>query len=87
MRCQEGYQKDNTLPEDCPMGDIYPDMDLLHMENQPGSLASAHLVQSILLNQQTPQRGQTVSEDEDETFLEYHSADEASISEDDSDDD
>jgi hypothetical protein len=87
MRCQEAYQEDNTLPEDCPMGDIYADMDLLHMENQPGSPASAHLVHSIRLNQQTPQHGQTVSEDEDETFLEYHSADGASISEDDSDDD
>jgi hypothetical protein len=88
MRCQEAYQEDNTSLEDCTMGDIDPDIDLLHMDNQPGSPVSAYLVQTIRLNQQTPDPAETVSEDEDETFLEYHSADEARISEeDDSDDD
>ena len=87
MRCQEAYQEDNTSPKDCTLGDIVPDMDLLHMDNQPGSPVTAHLVQSIRLNQQTPERGEAVSADEDETFLEYHSDDEPTISEDDSDDD
>ena len=87
MRCQEAYQEDNTSPEDFTLGDIVLDMDLMHMDNQLGSPVSAHLVQSICLNQQTPERGEAVSADEDETFLEYHSDDEPTISEDDSDDD
>lgn len=48
---------------------------------------SADLVESIHQHQQTPQRNEIDSEDEDETFLEYHSQDEASISEDGSNDD
>ena len=87
MRCQEAYQEDNTSPEDFTLGDIVLDMDLMHMDNQLGSPVSAHLVQSICLNQQTPERGEAVSADEDETFLEYHSDDKPTISEDDSDDD
>jgi hypothetical protein len=62
-------------------------MDLLHMDNQLGSPISANLVESIRRHQQTPQGDETDSKDEDETFLEYHSQDEASISEEDSDDD
>ena len=69
------------------MGDIYPNMDLLHVDNQPGSPISADLVESIRRHQQTPQGDETDSEDEDETFLEYHSQDEATISEEDIDDD
>ena len=69
------------------MGDIYPDMDLLHVDNQPGSPISADLVESIRRHQQTPQGNETDSEDEDETFLEYHSPDEDNISKEDSDDD
>ena len=87
MRCQEAYQEDNTSPEDFTLGDIVLDMDLMHMDNQLGSPVSAHLVQSIRLNQQTPERGEAVSADEDETFLEYHSDDKPTISEDDRDDD
>ena len=69
------------------MGDIYPDMDLLHVDNQPGSPISADLVESIRRHQQAPQGDEIDDEDEDETFLEYHSQDEVSISEEDSDDD
>jgi len=87
MRCQEAYQEDNTSSGDCTVGDIYPDIDLLHVDNQPGSPISADLVESIRRHQQTPQGNETDSEDEDETFLEYHSQDKASISEEDGDDD
>jgi len=87
MRCQEAYQEDNTSSEDCTMGDIYPDMDLLHVDNQPGSLIIGDLVESIHRHQQTPQGDETDAEDEDETFLEYHSPDEDNISKEDSDDD
>jgi hypothetical protein len=59
----------------------------LLQHNEPGSPVSAHLLQSICANQATPEREDTWSEDEDDTFLEYHSPDEVSISEDDSDDD
>ena len=87
MRCQEAYQEDNTSSGDCTVGDIYPDMDLLHMDNQSGSPISVDLVESIHRHQQTPQGDETYGEDEDETILEYHSQDEASISEEDGDDD
>ena len=89
MRCQEAYQEDNTSSGDGTVGDIYPDMDLLHMDNQPGSPISTHLVESIRRHQQTPQGDESDGgdEDEDETFLEYHSPDEGNISEEDSDDD
>ena len=82
-----GIQEDNTSSGDCTVGDIYPDMDLLHMDNQPGSPISVDLVESIRRHQQTPQGDETDGEDEDETFLEYHSQDKARISEEDSDDD
>jgi hypothetical protein len=86
MRSQEACQEENTSPENCTVQDIGPDTDLLQ-HNEPGSPVSAHLPQSIRANQVTPEREDTWSEDEDDTFLEYHSPDEASISEDDSDDD
>ena len=60
---------------DCTAGDIYPDIDLLHVDNQPGSPISADLVESIRRHQQTPQGDETDGEDEDETFVEYHSQD------------
>ena len=62
-------------------------METPQVDNQPGSPISADLVESIHQHQQTPQGDETDSEDEDETFLEYHSQDEATISEEDSDDD
>ena len=82
-----GIQEDNTSSGDCTVGDIYPDMDLLHMDNQPGSPISADLVESIRRHQETPQCDETDDEDEDETFLEDHSQHEAIILEEDSDDD
>jgi hypothetical protein len=86
MRSQEAYQEENTSPENCTIQDIGPDTDLLQ-SNEPGSPVSAHLLQSIRANLGTPKREDTWNEDEDDTFLEYHSPDEVSISEDDSDDD
>jgi len=89
MRCQEAYQEDNTSSRDGTVGDIYPDMDLLHMDNQPSSPISRDLVESICGHQHTAQGDETdgEDEDEDETFLEYHSPDEDNISKEDSDDD
>jgi hypothetical protein len=86
MRSQEVYQEENTSPENCTTQDIGPGMDLLQ-DNQLGSPVSAHLLQSIHVNRGTLELVETWSEDEDGTFLEYHSLDEASISEYDSDDD
>jgi hypothetical protein len=86
MRSHEACQEEITSPENCTIQDIGPDTDLLQ-HNEPGSHVSAHLLQSIRANQGTPEREDTWSEDEDDTFLEYHSPDEVSISEDDSDDD
>jgi len=60
-------------------------METPRVDNQLGSPISADLVESIRRHQQTPQGNETDSEDE--TFLEYHSQDKASISEDDNDDD
>ena len=87
MRCQEAYQEENTSSRDGTVGDIYPDMDLLHMDNQPSSPISRDLVESICGHQHTAQGDETDGEDEDETFLEYHSPDEDNISKEDSDDD
>ena len=89
MRCQEAYQEENTLSRDGTVGDIYPDMDLLHMDNQPSSPISRDLVKSICGHQHIAQGDETggKDEDEDETFLEYHSLDEDNISKEDSDDD
>lgn len=89
MRCQEAYQEENTLTRDGTVGDIYPDMDLMHIDNEPGSPISTDLVESIRRHQHTAQGDEIdgEDEDEDETFLEYHSPDEGNISEEDSDDD
>jgi len=90
MRCQEAYQEENTLSRDGTVGHIYPDMDLLHMENEPGSPDSRDLVDSIRHHQQIAQADETYvadEDEEDETFLEYHSPDEGNMSEDYSDDD
>ena len=62
-------------------------METPQVDNQPGSPISADLVESIRRHQQTPQGDETDGEDEDETFVEYHSHDKVSISEEDSDDD
>ena len=62
-------------------------METPQVDNQPGSPISADLVESICRHQQTPQGDETDGEDEDETFLEYHSQHEAIILEEDSDDD
>jgi hypothetical protein len=47
MRCQEAYQEEHILARDGAVGDIHPDMDLLHMDNEPGSPISRDLVESI----------------------------------------
>ena len=62
-------------------------METPRVDNQLGSPISADLVESIRRHQQTPKGDETNNEDEDETFLEYHSQDEATISEEDIDDD
>jgi len=66
------------------MGDIHPDMDFMHIENEPGSPISRDLVENMRRHQHTVQGDEIDGqyEDEDDTFLEYHSQDE-----DDSDDD
>ena len=87
MRCQEAHQEENTSSRDGTVGDIYPDMDLLHMDNQPSSPISRDLVESICGHQHTAQGDETDNEDENQTFLEYHSPDEDNISKEDSDDD
>ena len=87
MRYQETYQEENTSSRDGTVGDIYPDMDLLHMDNQPSSPISRDLVESICGHQHTAQGDETDNEDENQTFLEYHSPDEDNISKEDSDDD
>jgi hypothetical protein len=66
MRCQEAYQEENTLSRHGTVGDIYPDMDLLHMGNQPSSPISIDLVESIRGHQHTAQGDETNGEDEDE---------------------
>jgi len=89
MRCQEAYQEENTSSRDGIVGDIYPEMDLLHMD-QPGSPVSRDLVESIRRHEHIAQGEETYGEDEDdedETFLEYHSPDEGNMSDEDSDDD
>jgi len=75
MRCQETYQEENTSSRDGIVGDIYPEMDLLHMD-QPGNPVSRDLVESIRRHEHTAQGEETYGEyedDKDETFLEYHS--------------
>jgi len=90
MRCQEAYQEENTSTIDGTVGDIYPNMDLMHMDNELGSPISTDLVMNIYRHQHRAQDEEidNEDEDEDETFLEYHSPDEGNISEEeDSDDD
>jgi Domain of unknown function (DUF4216) len=88
MRCQEAYQEESTSLRHGTLGDIDPDMDLLNMDNEPGSPISRDLVESIRRRrQQTTEDEEIENEDEDETFLEYHSPDEGNMSEEYSDDD
>jgi len=89
MRCQEAYQEENTSSRDGIVGDIYPELDLLHMD-QPGSPVSRDLVESIRRQEHILHGEETYDEDEDdedETFLEYHSPDEGNMSDEDIDDD
>ena len=72
------------------MGDIHPDLDFLHMENEPGSPISRDLVETIRRQPHTAQGDEADdgNEDEDETYLEYHSPEEGgNTSGEDSDDD
>ena len=58
--------------------------------DQPGNPVSRDLVESIRRHEHTAQGEETYDEDEDdedETFLEYHSPDEGNMSDEDSDDD
>jgi len=89
MRCQEAYQEEHTSSRDGAVGDIHPDMDLLCMDNEPGSTVSRDLVESICRQKHTTQGDETYGddEDEDETYLEYHSPEEGNTSGEDSDDD
>jgi hypothetical protein len=65
--------------------DIPPDMDLLHMDNEPGSTISRDLVESIRRQKHIAQGDEADREDEDETYLEYHSPEEGNTSGEDSD--
>jgi hypothetical protein len=47
MRSQEAYQEEHISSRDGAVRDIPPDMDLLHMDNEPGSPISRDLVESI----------------------------------------
>jgi hypothetical protein len=88
MRCQEAYQEESTSLAHGTLGDIDPDMDLLNMDNEPGSPISRDLVESIRRRRQHTAEGEEIdNEDEDETFLEYHSPDEGNMSEEYSNDD
>jgi hypothetical protein len=64
--------------------DIPPDMDLLHMDNEPGSPISRDLVESIRRQKHIAQGDEADREDEDETYLEYHSPKEGNTSGEDS---
>jgi hypothetical protein len=78
MRCQEAYQEEHISARDGAVGDIHPDLDLLHMDNEPGSPISRDLVESIRWQKHTPQGdvAEDGDENEDETYLEYHSPEE-----------
>jgi len=73
MRCQEAYQEEHTSSRDGAVGDIHPDMDLLRMDNEPGSPVSRDLVESTRRQKHTTQGDETYGddedEDEDETYL------------------
>jgi hypothetical protein len=56
------------------------------MDDEPGSPVSRELVESIRRQRQHTTQGEEI-DNEDETFLEYHSLDEGNMSEEDSDDD
>jgi hypothetical protein len=91
MRCQEAYQEENISPSEGEVRDIDPELDLLHTENEPGSPISRDLVETIRQQKQKTQVdeatciGADEGEDEDETFLEYHSPEEDNTSGEDSD--
>jgi hypothetical protein len=78
MRGQEAYQEEHISSGDGAVGDIHPDLDLLHMDNEPGSPISRDLVESIRRQAHTAQGDETYGDDEDEdgTYLEYHSPEE-----------
>jgi hypothetical protein len=80
IRCQEAYQEEEHISAtDGAVADIDPNMDSLHMENEPGSPISRDLVESIrrrkrtILDDVADYIDEDEDEDEDETFLEYHS--------------
>lgn len=89
MRCQEAYQEEHTSLRDGAVGDIHPDLDLLHMDNEPGSPISRNLVENIHRQKHTTQGDNTHGdeEDEDDTYLQYHSPEEGNTSGEDGDDD
>lgn len=74
---------------DGAVGDIHPDLDLLHMDNEPGSPISRNLVENIRRQKHTTQGDNTHGdeEDEDDTYLQYHSPEEGNTSGEDGDDD
>ena len=86
MRCQEAYQEESTSLENGTLGDIDPGMDLLNMNNDPGGPISRDIVETIRRRQHRAQGEEIDNDDEDETFLEYHSPDEGNMSEDSDDD-
>jgi hypothetical protein len=67
MRCQEAYQEDHISSRDGVVRDINPDLDLLHMDNEPGSPISRDLLESIRLQKQTADEDDPEAADEDET--------------------
>jgi hypothetical protein len=75
MRCQEAYQEEHISSTQEAIGDIHPELDLLHTDNEPDSPVSRDLVDSIRRQTHTTQGDEAddKNEDEDETFLEYHS--------------
>jgi len=90
IRCLEAYQEEHISSREGAVGDIHPDLDLLHMENEPGSPISRDLVETIRRQPHTAQGDEADdgNEDEDETYLEYHSPEEGgNTSGEDSDDD
>jgi hypothetical protein len=88
MRCQEAYQEEHISAIYGLVGDIDPNLDLLHMDSEPGSPISRDLVESLRRQKHTTQGHESVEgdEDEDETYLEYHSpGEDGNTSEEDSD--
>ena len=91
MRGQEAYQEEHISAGDGAVGDICPDLDLLHMDTEPGSPISRDLQGDEIRQQKHTPRGDVAEEgdeDEDQTYLEYHSpVEEGSTSGGDMDDD